>query len=501
MGKKKKFEFPTAITVLFIVIIFAAVLTWIVPAGQFAKLTYNADTTMFEVAYPDGTVAEMEATQETLDTLGVTGSLDKFLDGSLYKPVAVPGTYELVESQPQGFLEVLMAPISGVYETIDIILFIFILGGMIGVLNYMGAFTAAIAALSKVTKGKEYILIILITIIIAAGGTTFGLAEETIALYPILVPIFLASGYDVMVCIAAIYMGSSIGTMFGTVNPFSIGNAANAAGIAVADGMAVRAIGLVVATLITIIYILRYGKKVKADPTKSICYDDLAHHKKKFGSEGEVPKFTTAMKLSLSIFGLTFAALVWGLVTAGWWFDYMTMLFLGSAILLAFTCGLGEKVFMEQFINGAADLMGVALVVGVARGIGITLENGLISDSILNFFSGLVSGMNPVVFILVMLGIFIVLGFFISSSSGLAVLSIPIMAPLADAVGIPREAVISAYVFGQGLISFITPSGLILATLAMVDVSYSKWLKFIMPLMGIIAAFAALLLVGQVVIF
>ena len=109
--------------------------------------------------------------------------------------------------------------------------------------------------------------------------------------------------------------------------------------------------------------------------------------------------------------------------------------------------------------------------------------------------------MNPVVFILVMLGIFIVLGFFISSSSGLAVLSIPIMAPLADAVGIPREAVISAYVFGQGLISFITPSGLILATLAMVDVSYSKWLKFIMPLMGIIAAFAALLLVGQVVIF
>lgn len=179
----------------------------------------------------------------------------------------------------------------------------------------------------------------------------------------------------------------------------------------------------------------------------------------------------------------------------------MTMLFLGSAILLAFTCGLGEKVFMDQFIGGASELMSVALVVGVARGIGITLENGLISDSILNFFSGLVQGMSPVIFILVMLVIFIVLGFFISSSSGLAVLSIPIMAPLADTVGIPREAIISAYVFGQGLISFITPSGLILATLAMVDVSYDKWLKFIMPLMGIITAFSALLLVGQVMLF
>lgn len=500
MGKKK-FEFPTAITVLFIVIIFAAVLTWIVPAGKFSTLVYNADTNMFEVTNPAGEVTEYEANQASLDELGVTGNLDKFLDGTLYKPVAVPGTYELVEAQPQGLLEVLLAPISGVYETIDIILFVFILGGMIGVLNHMGAFTAAIASLSKITKGKEYILVILITIIIAAGGTTFGLAEETIALYPILVPVFLAAGYDVMVCIAAIYMGSSIGTMFGTVNPFSIGNAANAAGIAVADGMGIRAAGLVIATAITIIYILRYGKKVKADPTKSICYSDLEHHMEKFGTQGEIPKFTTAMKISLSVFGATFAILVWGLVTQGWWFDYMTMLFLGSAIILAFTCGLGEKVFMDKFIGGAADLMSVALVVGVARGIGITLENGLISDSILNYFSGLVAGMSPIIFILVMLVIFIILGFFISSSSGLAVLSIPIMAPLADTVGIPREAVISAYVFGQGLISFITPSGLILATLAMVDVSYDKWLKFIMPLMGIIAAFSAILLVGQVVIF
>lgn len=498
--KKKKLTFPTAITVLFIVLVFASILTVVVPAGLYSKLAYNSSSELFEVTKPSGEVVEMEATQETLDELGVTGSLDKFLDGSLSKPVAIPGTYEKVEQQPQGIIDILLAPISGVYESIDIILFIFILGGCIGVLNYMGAFNAGVASLSKVTKGKEYILIILITVIIAAGGTTFGLAEETIALYPILIPVFLAAGYDVLVCIAAIYMGSSIGTMFPTINPFSAGNASNAAGISLAEGMGFRTVALVIGTLITLIYILRYAKKVKEHPEKSLCYEDREHLLAKFGQQGEPPKFTFRMKLSLSIFGLTFAVLVWGLVGPGWWFDNMTALFLGCAILLAFASGIGEKNFMNEFINGASDLMSVALVVGVARGINVILETGMISDTILEFFSHLVQGMNPILFIIIMMLIFIVLGFFISSSSGLAVLSVPIMAPLADAVGLSRDVIVSAYAYGLGLISFITPTGLILATLAMVDVSYDKWLKFIMPLMGIIAAFSAVMLVAQVLI-
>lgn len=496
--KKKKFAFPSALTVLFIILIVAAILTVVVPAGNYSKLTYNADNNVFQITDPSGEVVEMEPTQESLDELGVTGNLDKFLDGSISKPIAVPNTYEEVEQNPQGILEILLAAIGGVYDTIDIILFVFILGGCIGVLNYMGAFNAAIAALSKVTKGKEYILIILITVIIAAGGTTFGLAEETIALYPILVPVFLAAGYDVMVCIAAIYVGSSVGTMFPTINPFSVGNATNAAGISLADGMGFRAAGLVIATAFTLIYILRYAKKVKEDPSKSVCYDQYEHHLQKFGHQGEVPKFTIQMKLSLIVFAASFGILVWGLVSSGWWFDSMTALFLGCAIILAFTSGIGEKKFMEQFIGGAADLMSVALVVGVARGINIILENGLISDTLLHFFSGAISGMNPVVFIILMMLVFIVLGFFISSSSGLAVLSIPIMAPLADTVGVSRAAIVSAYAYGLGLISYITPAGLILASLAMVDVTYDKWLKFIMPLMGITTVFSAIMLVLQI---
>ena len=496
--KKKKLSFPSAITVLFIVLVFACVLTYIVPAGLYSKLTYNADSNMFEVTEPSGKVIEMEPTQESLDKLKVTGNLNKFLDGSLSKPVAIPGTYEKVDQQPQGPIEFLLASILGVYDTIDIILFVFILGGIIGILNYMGAFSAGIAALSKITKGREYILIVFITFLIAAGGTTFGLAEETIALYPIMVPVFLAAGYDVLVCIAAIYMGSSIGTMYSTINPFSVGTASNAAGISLADGMGFRFVALILGTLITLVYILRDAKKVKDDPSKSLCYDQKEHLEKKFGFEGEVPEFTTRMKLSLGIFGATFLVLIWGLVVKSWWFDNMTALFLACAIILAFVSGIKESEYVDQFIIGASDLMSVALVVGVARGTNIILENGLVSDTILEFFSSGISGMNPIVFILLMLIIFIVLGFFISSSSGLATLSIPIMAPLADAVGLSRDVIISAYAYGLGLISFITPTGLILATLAMVDISYDKWLKFIMPLMGIITAFSAVMLIAQV---
>lgn len=137
--KKKKISFPSALTVLFIVLIFAAILTAVVPAGLYSKLTYNADHDVFEITTPEGEVTEMAPTQKSLDELGVTGNLNKFLDGSISKPIAVPGTYERVDQEPQGVFKILLAAISGVYDTIDIILFVFILGGCIGVLNYMGA--------------------------------------------------------------------------------------------------------------------------------------------------------------------------------------------------------------------------------------------------------------------------------------------------------------------------------------------------------------------------
>ena len=449
---------------------------------------------------PDGKTSAKPATQQTLDQLGIKIGLNKFVDESINKPVAIPNTYERVKQKPQGIKEVIEAPIQGTYDTIDIIMFILIIGGVIGILNATGTFNAGIASLSKATKGKEYILIILLNVLIAIGGTTFGLAEETIALYPILMPIFLIAGYDAIVCIATIYMGSSIGSMFSTVNPFSSVIASNSAGINFTEGLSFRIIGLVIATIITLVYIIKYANKVKNDPSKSLIYDQKQEIEKRFLNESikDVPKFTFRLKLMLIIFALAFVVMVYGVSIKGWWFTEMTALFLIVGIILGFISDLNEKEFVNNFVAGAGDLVGVALVIGVARSINLILENGQISDILLNYFSLLVNNMNGLIFIILMLVIFIILGFFIPSSSGLAVLSIPIMAPLADTVGLPRDVIVSAYQFGQGLISFITPTGLILATLAMVDVTYNKWLKFIMPLMIIVAVFAAALLLVQV---
>lgn len=469
-----------------------------IPAGSYSKLAYDEKADIFQITAPNGDVKEMPANQETLDQFGVNNDISKFVDGSINKPVAIPGTYEKVEQQPQGLLKIILSPIKGIYDTIDIILFVFIIGGIIGVLNYTGAFNAGIASLSRATKGREYLLIIFITFLISLGGTTFGMAEETIALYPILIPVFIAAGYDVLVCIAAIYMGSSIGTMFSTVNPFSVVIGSNAAGISFTNGLSFRLIGLIIGTVITIVYILKYAKKVKEDPTKSFVYSSKDLIEAKIPKQDKELVLTLRYKIVLTIFILTFGVMIYGVSILGWWFEEMTALFLVSGIIIGAISGIGEKKFVEKFVSGAADLMGVALVIGVARSINLVLENGMISDSILHFFSGCVGGMNKNVFILLMLGIFIVLGFFISSSSGLAVLSIPIMAPLADTVGLPREVIISAYIYGMGLISFITPTGLILASLEMVDITYDKWLRFIMPLMGYIAAFSAVMLLIQV---
>lgn len=501
--KKKKKSFPTAFTVLFIVLILVALLTYLVPAGSYAKLKYDVESDKFMVTMPKGDVTELDPTQETLEKLGVKVDVEKFTSGKISKPIAIPDTYEELEQQPQGFFEVLAAPIQGVYDSIDIIMFVFILGGIIGVINHSGAFDAGIASLSRATKGKEMLLIVIVTVLVAAGGTSFGLAEETIAFYPILMPIYLVSGYDALVCIAAIYLGSTIGTMFATTNPFSVVTGSNAAGVNFTDGMLFRGIGLVLAVTLALIYIIRYAKKVQHDAKNSYIYEDKAHIENKFLSgydADNLPEFNIRRKLMLIIFALAFVVMVWGVSTKGWGFKDMTALFLIVGIVIGIVSGMGEKVFVDKFVTGAGDLIGVALIIGVARGVNIIMESGLISDTILYFSSNLVTGMNSILFILVMVVIFCVLGFFIPSSSGLATLAMPIMAPLADSVGLSRDTIVSAYIYGQGLMSFITPTGLILASLEMVDVTYNKWLKFVLPLMGMIGGIGIAMLIIQVLV-
>ncbi len=484
---KKKNKFPTAQTVLLIIAGIVAILTWLIPAGQYNRLSYDKTENTFTITHLEEKET-LEASQQTLDNLLVKIPLEKFTSGDIWKPISIPNTYQKLEPRPQGIKEYIQSPLKGIIGVSDIILLVLIIGGLIGIVNSTGAFEAGISWLGKALEGKEYILIILVTTLIAIGGTTFGLAEETIAFYPILIPVFLAARYDAIVALASIYIGSSMGTMASTVNPFSTIIASDAAGINWTSGINGRFIMLALGLLICIIYILRYAQRIKKDPTKSIIYDQKEEIEKMFGSisANSSVKLTTRLRMILLVFVLCFVVMIYGVSKLDWWFLEMTSVFFVGAVLIGVISRIKERVFVDTFVKGATELLGVAFIIGIARGVTILMEDGLISDTLLYYSSSLTDGMNKGLFINTMLYIYGGLSFFISSSSGMAVLTMPIMSPLADGVGIGREFIVNAYQYGMGLFAFINPTGLILPSLAIVNVGYNKWLKFVTPLIIIL---------------
>lgn len=477
----KNLKFPSAQTILIVIAGLVTLLTWIVPAGEYDNLSYDKENNYFERTGPQGT-SKLPATQETLENLHIKIPLYKFTNGDIYKPISIPDTYQKLDSKPQGFAAFVKSPIRGIIEAADIIFLVLIIGGLIGIMNKTGAFDAGISWLGRILKGREFMLIILVTTLIAAGGTTFGLAEETMAFFPILIPIFLAAKYDEMVGLACIFLGSAIGSMCSTINPFSVIIASDAAGINWTNGLTGRIIMLLTCLTITIIYILRYAKRVKNDPSRSLIYEEKKNSKHVFNSHDESLKLTTRLKIIILIFSLSFIIMIVGVSALDWWFVEMTATFLVGAVLIGFVGKMKESDFIDSFSSGAGELLSVAFIIGIARGVSVLMDDGLISDTMLYYASSITEGMNKGVFTNTLLFVYGGLSFFIPSSSGMAVLTMPIMSPLADTVNIGREVIVNCYQYGMGLFYLFNPTGLILASLAIIKVGYDKWLKFVTPL-------------------
>jgi uncharacterized ion transporter superfamily protein YfcC len=490
---------PGPITVLMIVIVFAAICTWLCPAGQYDKLAVS-NGNAFVLTTPGGEVS-LPYTQKTLDSLGLRISIQKFINGDLRKPVSVPGTFQGMKKNPQGFVEVLQAPIKGIYESIDIILFILIIGGFMFVIAETGAIVKGITWLAHRMRGREPLLIIILTSVFSFCAASYGMAEEALVFYPLLVPLFLAAGYDLMVPLAIIFGGTTLGIIPSFSNPFSTIIASNAAGINWMDGLYERLALWVIVTAILIVYILRYAAAVKKDPASSIVLkiDGIVQPNFHFdiASQTQEAQLGSKTKLLLFIYLGTFLTMIGGVVWMGWWTLEMSALFIGASILVAIVTRMKEKIFVAEFIRGAESLLNVAFIVGVARGVTVILNDGHISDSILFYTAGLVHGMPPALFILLLMVFYFLFGIFISSSSGMAVLTMPIIGALAIVVNIPGREVVNAYQYGMNIMGFITPTGLILPTLALLNVSFKAWMKFVMPLLIILFVLCAcFLLVG-----
>ena len=454
--RKLRDRFPSAFTILFALIAIVAALTWIVPAGQYERIANEA----------------------------------------LGKDTPVPGTYQTVASEPQGILDVLRAPIAGFYDpveyianAIDVSLFVLIIGGFLGVVNRTGAIDSGITAAMTAMKGREKWMIPILMALFAAGGTTYGMAEETLAFYAILIPVMIAAGYDAVTGVAVILLGAGIGVLGSTINPFATAIASDAANIPFTDGLLLRLAIFGIGWLICVVFVMRYAAKVKADPSRSIVADRREDNLRHFMGKtvGLAADLSGRQKLVLILFGVTFAVMIWGVAVQGWWMAEMSMLFLGAALVVGTVAWIGEKPFVEAFVDGARDLLGVALIIGLARGIVVIMDAGRITDTILNASEQAIAGQSEVVFINGMYWIEVAMSFLVPSTSGLAVLSIPILAPVSDFAGVDRSLAVTAYQSASGIVNLITPtSAVVVGALAIGRVPYDRWLRFVAPLLLIL---------------
>ena len=451
--EKPGFRFPSAFTILFGLIILVAGLTWIIPAGQYQRIPSEV----------------------------------------LGKDIPVAGTYAPTDANPQGMIDVILAPIAGFYDpvaytanAIDVSLFVLIIGGFIGVVTASGAIDAGIARAMLRLKGRETWMIPFLMALFALGGMTYGMAEETLAFYVLLIPVMIAAKFDALTAVAVILLGAGVGVLGSTINAFSTVIASDAAGVTFADGLALRLIILVLCWSVTVAFVMRYAIRVRADPSKSLVYDKKTANEAHFlkDSATSTTTFTALHKIVLILFALTFAVMIWGVSVGGWWMAEMSGLFLAAAIVIGLVARLGEGKLVESFVNGARDLLGVALIIGLARGIVVVMDAGMITDTILHSAEVYVAGLPKIAFLLIVYWIEVGLSFFVPSTSGLAVLSMPILAPVADFAGVKRELVVTAFATASGMVNLITPtSAVVMGGLAIGRVPYERWLRFIWPLL------------------
>jgi len=408
--------------------------------------------------------------------------------------------------QPAKFSDLVMAPINGLNEAIDIALFVLLIGGFLGVTTKTGALDAGIGSIVEKLQGKELVLIPVLMFIFSLGGTSFGMAEETIAFAALVTTTMIVAGFDPLVSVATLILGSGCGVLGSTVNPFLVSTS-----IAALQGVGVEAnqvivIGTAIALWLSSLgistyFVMSYAKKVKADKANSLLSDKEfdAAREVFLGDKEEVVEFTNKRKFVLYLFAITFIIMVLAVIPWGdfgvtifdktdfltgvpfgsWWFSELSMLFVIMAVIIGLVYGMKEGDIVSSFINGASEMVGVALVIGVSKGISVMMSTTGLDEYVLNAASSTLSGMNAMVFVIVALAIFIILSFFIPSTSGLANLSMPIFGPLAVSLGFAPEILISIFSAGSGIVNLITPtSGVIMGALAIAKVDYSTWVKF-----------------------
>ncbi len=441
--EKKRFQMPTAFTILFLLIALVALATWVIPAGSY-----------------------------------------EYVDG-----VPQSGTYHAVAKAPQGLGAVVKAPFSGFYDAVDVCVFILTVGGFLGVVMKTGAVDAGVGAVLRALGERQKWLIPILMLLFGLGGTTYGMWEETMAFFPLLIPVFLAAGYDAVTAISVVLLGAGAGVISSTVNPFATGIAAGFAGVSLGEGILLRIIQWVVFEGAAIWYVASYAARVKRQPSASLTAGGSAPA----FTAGQPLELTGRRKVILAVFALVFLIMVYGVIpfgemglplpTLGWWFPELSALFLVGGIAVGLIDRMGEAEIAETFVTGCGELLSVAFIIGISRGVTVLMNDGAITDTVLHWGEQALSGAGPVVFVVLVYLIYLPLTVLIPSSSGLATLSVPIIAPLSQFAGVGGDLVVTAFQSASGLVNLVTPTAaVVMGALALGHVPYDKWLKYVWKL-------------------
>ncbi len=400
--------------------------------------------------------------------------------------VVVPDSFEFVDIEAPGFFDIFLALQRGYVDAADIMFLIIFAYGFVYMLVKNGTMDAALGTLVRLVGKKIQLMIPITMIVLGLLSSTMGIFEEVYGLFPVFVGIAVALGYDMVVGGAIVYLGVAIGYASGTFNPYTVGIAQDVAGVPLYSGLGLRIAVLIAFELLAILYIMHYAHKVKADPTKSVMYGvETDFTQRKSLEELTGAKMNTRQKLCLLLFLGTLCGLLYGITQAGWGINEIAAMFLMMMIFVGVVSGYSATEICKTFIESTKSMVSSMLIVGFTRGILLIMKDGMISDTIVYYLVSLLSGASKYVSAYGMLILQNIIKFFITGSSSQATITMPIMAPTAELIGLSKQIAVLAYQFGNGFAEMFWPTSCALGC-GLMGVPINKWYKFVTPLFGLV---------------
>ncbi|MFC7364326.1 MULTISPECIES: YfcC family protein [Bhargavaea] len=439
--KRFKFEVPHPFAILFAVILLTALSTYLIPAGEYERTTNEEGQTL-----------------------------------------VVEGSYQQIESNPAGFMDIFKAIHAGLATSAGIVFFIFIVGGAFNVFKETKAIEGAFGSVSGKLEGREMLMIPVFMMFFAIGGATIGMFEEALPFILILVPLAMMMGFDSMTGAAVVMVGVATGFTAAFMNPFTVGVAQGIAELPTFSGMVPRIFFWFAYVTVSILFVMRYAAKVKKNPELSVTFEEDKKRNVDKAAALEM-KLSRRQGVTLLILLATFIALAYGVIKYGWYIQEISALFVIMAIAIGIVNRMGVNGTTMAFVRGCEELLVGALVVGFAYGAVTLLENSSTIDTILYGISGLVSELPTALAAGAMFVVQAFMNLIVASGSGQAALTMPLMTPLGDLIGVSRQTVVLAFQMGDGITNIFSPTnGLLFAALAMAGISLTKWFKWMAPL-------------------